>query len=320
MRGHLERVGRDLPAVDRVAGRVDVEPHRVGEEAAEGLEDPAPQIPIVRFVEQLAEQGHAKHDPGALNIPLGEVVGEPVERPEVADKDELADRREEIDPGEEVGIVNLAGVAEVVHGNLHDLHDRLIALARLPLGVGGEEHRGRRDHLEIEPRHRTEPASLEEHTAPADRLGGEQGLAVGAEEHRMREADPHEMEGEEPVVDAGEDGPPHHHPIDLEALPPHVVEERLEQLVGIAPVMDTGMDEVHAKTTEGILLAGIARVEHPNVDDDVIGGAAGLLLEANPHPGVPVIPTGVGLRGRGVGKGKEPRARSTRLLEPFPKE
>lgn len=74
---------------------------------------------------------------------------------------------------------------------------------------------------------------LEEYPAAADRLRGEQGLAIGAEQHRMRETDPHQMEREEPIVDPGEGRPPHHHPIDLEAFAADVVEERFEQLMGM---------------------------------------------------------------------------------------
>ena len=128
MRRHLERVGRDLPAVDRVAGGIDIQPHGVGEETAEGLEDAAAEIPIMGFVEQLPQQGQAEDDAGPFDVPFGEIVGKPVERPQIADEDELADRREEIDPGEEVGIVDLPGVTEVVHGDFHDLHDRLIGV------------------------------------------------------------------------------------------------------------------------------------------------------------------------------------------------
>ena len=71
----------------------------------------------------------------------------------------------------------------------------------------------------------------------------------------MGEADPHEVEGEEPVVDRGEDRSTHADPVDLEALPSDVVEERFHQLAWIAPVMDTGVDQIHAEPTEGILLA-----------------------------------------------------------------
>jgi hypothetical protein len=137
---------------------------------------------------------------------------------------------------------------------------------------------------------------------------------------RVTEADPHQMEREEPIVDPGKGRPPHHHPIDLEALAADVVEERFEQLIGMAPVMDTGVDEIHAEASEGILLACVARIEHPDVNDDVVRLAAGLVLEADPHPGMPVIAAGVGFRGSGVGEGEEPRARAARFLEPLSEE
>ena len=56
------------------------------------------------------------------------------------------------------------------------------------------------------------------------------------------------------------------------------------------------------------------------MDDDVAGCAAGLVLEAEPHPGMPVIPPGMSLRGGGIGKGEEARARTARLLQPLPEK
>ncbi|MFN9999508.1 MAG: hypothetical protein ACK559_00130, partial [bacterium] len=94
------------------------------EEPTEGLEDPPAEIAVVGLVEQLAEEGHAEHDPGALHRPLGEIIGEAVKRPEIAHQHQLPHRGEQVDAGEEVGVVRLAGVAEVVGGDLHDLHDR----------------------------------------------------------------------------------------------------------------------------------------------------------------------------------------------------
>ena len=54
------------------------------------------------FVKQLPQQGQAEDDAGAFDVPFGEVVGEPVKRPQIAAEAELADRREEIDMDDDV--------------------------------------------------------------------------------------------------------------------------------------------------------------------------------------------------------------------------
>src|SRR6266481_6636929 len=75
------------------------------------------------------------------------------------------------------------------------------------------------------------------------------------------------------------------------------------------------MDEIDAENTDGFLLEHVGRIEHIDVQQDVIGKAPGLRLKAQPDPSMRVIGSGEVARGDGIHKGKEASVRPASLLQ-----
>ena len=258
---------------------------------------------------------------------LGQVFPERVERADVGDEHHLARGGEEVDAGQEIGIFSGAAVPQVVHGDFHDLadlarFDRRGTRRRRPGGcrVGREDRAGAGHHLQVQPGHGREPSSLDEHAGFPDRLRGQQRRAVHVEEQSRRKADPHQVQAEQPVVDAAERRPAHVDPVDLEPLTADVVEQGLDQRPWILPAVEGRMDQVHAEPPHRVLLQGIRGVEHPDVQEDVAGLRPHGMLETQAHPGVAFVATLEGAGRRGVGEDEEPRPVTPHAVEPLVKE
>lgn len=144
-------------------------------------------------------------------------------------------------------------------------------------------------HLEVQPGHRGESSALDEDPAPPDRLRSQERRAIDVEEQGRREADPHEVQAQQPVVDAAEGGAAHVDPVDLQPLAADGVQQRLDQLPGFLPVVEGGVDQVHPQPAHGVLLQGVGGIEQPDVEQDVARRGAYGMLEPQAHPDVALV-------------------------------
>ena len=175
-------------------------------------------------------------------------------------------------------------------------------------------------HLEVEFGDRREPTALDEHSGFPDRLRGQQRRAVDVEEERRREADPHQMEAQQSVVDAAEGRPAHVDPVDLEPLAADGVEQTFNQRPRILPVVEGCIGQVHAQPAHRLLLQGVGAVEHPHMQQDVAGRRPHGVLEPQAQPAMAFVATLEGTGSRGVGKDEEPRAVAPHAVETLAQE
>ena len=68
-----------------------------------------------------------------------------------------------------------------------------------------------------------------------------------------------------------------------------VVEQRLDQLLGLVVEEERAVEQVHADDAERLLLQRVLRVEHADVDDDLAVVVARVRLEADAHPAVALV-------------------------------
>ena len=74
--------------------------------------------------------------------------------------------------------------------------------------------------------------------------------------------------------------------------------------------IERGVDEIDAENADGFLLEDIRRIAHVDVQQDVVGRAAGLQLKTETDPAVRVVGPGEVARGDGINKGEEARVRA----------
>ena len=305
-----------------------IEPDTVCEQPAESLENAAVEMLVVALVEEFPQQRHAEHETGPFDMPIGEVFPERVERADVGDEHHLADGGEQVDTGQEIGIFRGAAIPQVVHGDLHDLAylARLAGRSAGGLAAGGlcrvglEDHAGAVHHLEVQFSHRRKPSAFDQHPCFPDRLRGQQRRAVHVEEERRREADPHQMQAQQPVVDAAEGRSAHVDPVDLQPLAADGIEQTFNQGPWILPVVKGCIGQVYAQPAHRFLLQGVGGVEHPHVEKNVAGRRPHGMLEPQAHPGVALVATLERAGRRGVGKDEEPRPVAPHAVEPFVQE
>ena len=68
-----------------------------------------------------------------------------------------------------------------------------------------------------------------------------------------------------------------------------VVQQRLDELVGLVVEEKGAVEQVHADNPQGLLLQGVLGVEHPHVQDDLAVLVAGIGLEPHAHPAVAFV-------------------------------
>ena len=146
---------------------------------------------------------------------------------------------------------------------------------------------------------------------------GEHGHAGRVKEDRWRSANADQVETEEAVVCIGKCRPANHETVDLEPLAADVVEQSLGQRPWIRRVFEHGVQEVHAESSDSLLLPRIRGIEQPTVDDDIAGICPKRMLKSHAEPGVTFVATGVRPCSRGVGECEEPRAFAPQGIEPL---
>jgi hypothetical protein len=170
----LLQLGRDFEVVDggeragvRVLERIDVELEVVFEEPAEAFEDPAGELGVVLFLEQLGQAGRAHHDADPFLSPPRDIGGEPVVFEVVGNHDRHPAGGEQVGAGEEIAAVHVVAAGQqVAHGQLEDGEHRL---AR-DIGVGGEFFQRALEHVQVHVGRRAEAAALDQHGLLVERL------------------------------------------------------------------------------------------------------------------------------------------------------
>ena len=72
--------------------------------------------------------------------------------------------------------------------------------------------------------------------------------------------------------------------VHLDALDGKVVEQRSDQLFRGLVLIESAVDEVDADEPERLLLLDVFAIQHPNMDDNVVGFRPRMGLETDPHP------------------------------------
>jgi hypothetical protein len=112
---------------------------------------------------------------------------------------------------------------------------------------------------------------------------------------------------DQPVIEAGERGAAELGHVDLDPSRSEVVHEGAQEALQVGIQVQRGVGEVDPHDSQGFLLGQVFGVEHPHVDDDVGGFAAGVVLEADAEPSVAFLAPLVALGGHGVGEDEEAR-------------
>ena len=98
------------------------------------------------------------------------------------------------------------------------------------------------EHVDVHVRDRAEAAALDQHRLLVEHLGRLQHLAVGGEHRRAGEAELHQLQAHHAVVDVAELDARELDHVDLDALGREVVEQRLDQLLGLVVEEERAVD------------------------------------------------------------------------------
>ena len=110
-----------------------------------------------------------------------------------------------------------------------------------------------------------EAAALDEHGFFVEHLGPLHGLALGGEHGGLGQPVLHQLQRGEAVVHLDERRPGELDHVHLHPLPGEVVQQRVDELRGVAVVVKRAVDEVHAQHPQRLLLADVLPVQHPHV-------------------------------------------------------
>ncbi len=125
----------------------------------------------------------------------------------------------------------------------------------------------------------------------------------------------HEVCQERGAIPAGEGGATKIHEVDFDAFLDDLLRQTIEKGFLRVYLIERGVDEIDAQNTDGFLLQDIGRIAHINVQQELVGRAAGLQLKPETDPSVGVIGSGVVTRGDGINKRKEARMRAARVIQ-----
>ena len=181
-------------------------------------------------------------------------------------------RADEADAVDELGL----GMRVGADAHLED-REHVLSAVRQGAEAAGE-------HVLVDEGDRAEGAARDEHGTLVEIFAGHLRVAFGAEEHRVRQAEPHEPQGRGAVVEGAARRTAEVGELDLDAAGADFVDEGGEEAVDAVARVEGGMDEVDADRAEGVLLAARVLVPEPEVKDDLARLGARLVLEADPDP------------------------------------
>ena len=204
-----------------VLGGVDIHPHPLLEEAAQPLEDPPVEIPVVLVIEDLVEARDPDGQADRTVRVAAQVLHEAVELAVLRDEHVAAERPEHVHAVEEILQVELAPAHQVFHGDL--VEDFGLLAVEFVLH---QEHRVTAfDHVPVDIGDRAEASPLHEEGLVVEEISRLDHLPVAAEEHRLRESLRDEFEAHDPVVDHRKVGSREPDHVDLDTEWVQVVEQ-----------------------------------------------------------------------------------------------
>ena len=196
-------------------------------------------------------------------------------------------------------------VAQVAHRDLHQLTRSRRRRPRCPRSRANVLA-GAAEHVDVDVADRAEAAALDQDRLLVEHLGRLQHLPVGRSNIAApRQAQLHQPQAHQAVVDLAEGDARELDHVDLDAPGGQVVEQRLDQLLGLVVEEEGAVEQVHADDAQRLLLQGVLGVEHAHVDDDLAVLIARVRLEPHAHPAVALVGA-LEVAGRdGVGEGEE---------------
>ena len=165
--------------------------------------------------------------------------------------------------------------------------------------------------------HGAETAALDEHGFLVEHLRRLQHLPRRREHGGARQAELHEAQAQHTIVDALERVSREVDEVDLDAVRREAVEQRLEQPLRRVVQEARAVDQVHADDAERLLLRRVLEIEHADVNDDLLVGAARPRLKPNAHPAVALVVAAEAARRDRVGEREERRAVAALRAEPL---
>ncbi len=139
----------------------------------------------------------------------------------------------------------------------------------------------------------------------AQGFAGLQHRPVRAEHGHTTQAQLHELERHQTVVDPAKFDAAEFDHVDLDAAGGQPVEQALDHLVGLVVLEECGVHEVHADDAQRLLLQLRVLVEHAHMHDDLAGLVERVSLEAHAHPAVAFVAALVAAGDDRVGEGEE---------------
>jgi len=203
------------------------------------------------------------------------------------------------------------GRHQVAH---RDLHHRDHGAA-LDVGLARELRQCALHHVDVDVRHRTEAATLDQDRLLVEHLGRLQDCPVGGEHRRPGESELHQLQAHDAIVDVPELDAGELDHVDLDALGRQAVEQRLHEELGLVVEEAGAVDQVDADDPERFLLRLLLAVEHVDVDEDLAVGVARMRLKAHPEPAVALARSAEAARLDGVGEDEERRGVATALAQ-----
>ena len=144
--------------------------------------------------------------------------------------------------------------------------------------------------------------------------------AVGHEHRRIGQPLLHQLKGEQSVVHRGKFLAAELNHVDLDALDGEVVEQGVDDGLGVPVQVHRRVDEVHAQDANGLRLLEAVAVPHRDVQEDIARFGTGLALKPDAHPTVGLVLPLETLGGHGGGEGEELGGRTALAFEAFDQE
>ena len=151
----------------------------------------------------------------------------------------------------------------------------------------------------------TKAAAFDQHGTLVEFFGRLHDFAVRAEHGGAAQTLGHQMEAHQTVVDPGKGRSAEADHVHLDTFRREVIEQAADQLFRRAMETEGAVDEIDPDNSDRFLLRDVLRVEHADMNDDLIDAPAGHRLETDTHPTMRFVVTVEAARRHGVGKNEK---------------
>ena len=271
------------------------------EKPPQPLKNAAFQVGVVFLAENLLQRGHPECEADRLVGITCKVIDQTEIFAEAGNQHSLTEGSQDVGAVEEVLRVELTGAHQVFHRDLGQSEDS----ARRLLFARGKVVISAAQHLVGDMRDGTKTAALDQHRTLVEFLGRLHDFAVRAEHGGPTQPLGDQLEAHQTVVDRGKIRAVEADHVHLDAFRREVVEQAADQLFRFPMEAEGPVDQIDPHNSDCFLLRGILRVEHADVDDDLVDPPAGDRLEADTHPAVRFVVPVEAARRHGVGKNEK---------------